>query len=264
MLTKENYFSLNNGYLTNSKIGDFLKCPEYFYKKHITGEIGRTETSALKIGKGVDELLTQDQINTAFFVKGDMRTKVGKEEAEEKEKEGYTLLTKAEYESMMALAIAVERTDAYKQLKDFTRQEILSVEMELGELFHGIAGIPDFYKYDSVLKKCIIVDLKTSNEIEQKPYYYHCINFGYFRQMAMYSILLKAKFPDIIDFEYYHLVVDKTKDINHVKTFQLINNEVEDEIKYLKDCFRAVKETKKFEKYNPRFEDSQMLGYLAL
>lgn len=264
MLTLQNYFSLNNGYLTNSKIGDFLKCPEYFYKKHITGEIERSETLALKIGKGVDELLTQDQINTAFFVKGDMRKTEAKKEAEEKAKEGYTLLTKADYETMMALAIAVERTTAYKQLKDFTRQEILSVEMDLGELFHGIAGIPDFYKYNPVTKKCIIVDLKTSNEIEQKPYYFHCLKYGYFRQMAMYSILLKAKYPEIRDFEYYHLVVDKTKDINHVRTFQLADGDVDDQIEYLSNCFRAIKETKKFEKYDPRFEEAQMIGYLAV
>lgn len=260
MLTQDNYFKLNNGYLTNSKIGDFLKCPEYFYKKNITGEIQREKTDALTTGKVVDELLTSDKITQKYFVAGDRRTKVGKAEAEEKIEQGYEIISQSQYDSLMDLAIAVERTTAYKQLKDFTKQEILSVEMELGEHFHGIAGIPDFYKVNSLGTKCTIVDLKTSNEIEPYPYHKHCVRFGYYRQMAMYSILLKAKYPKIIEFEYYHLTVDKTKDINHVRTFQLSNKDVEDDINYLGSCFKAIKETKKFEKYDPCFEEAQMIG----
>lgn len=260
MLTKENYFSTNNGYLTNSKIGDFLKCHEYFYKKHITGEIKEEPTSAMTAGKITDELLTTDSINSKYFVAGDRRTKEGKEEAQEKIEEGYSIITANQYEELMSLAIAVEQTDAYKQLKDYVKQDILSVEMDLGEHFHGIAGIPDFYKIDHLTKKCKIIDLKTSNVIEPRKYYYHCLEFGYFRQLAMYSILLKAKYPEITEFEYYHLVVDKTKNINHVRTFQLANFDVEIEIDYLNNIFKAIKEVKEFKKYNPRFEDSQMIG----
>lgn len=264
MITKDNYFSPNNGYLTNSKIGDFLKCHEYFYKKHISGELAVEPTSAMTTGKVVDELLTQDQITSKYFVAGDRRTKEGKAEANEKEEQGYTIISATEYENMMALAIAVERTTAYRQLKDFTTQEILSAEIDLGEHFHGIAGIPDFYKINPLTKKCIIVDLKTSNEIEPRPYYFHCLSYGYFRQMAMYSILLRAKYPEIIEFEYYHLTVDKTKNINNVRTFQLANEDVNDEIKYLKDCFKAVKDTKRFIKYDPKFETSQIIGLKSI
>jgi hypothetical protein len=264
MLNKDNYFSLNNGFLTNSKIGDFLKCPEYFYKKHITGEIERDVTSAMSVGKGVDELLTQDKIESMYFVAGDRRTKGGKAEAQEKIEQGYEIISAKEYEDMMALAIAVERTKAYKQLKDFTAQEILAVEMELGEHFKGIAGIPDFYKINPATNKCIIVDLKTARTVEPRPYHFHCLDFGYYRQFAMYSILLKAKYPKITEFEYFHLTVDKTKDINHVRTLRLANLDVNDEIENLENIFKAIKNTKKFVKYNPRFEEAQMIGRMEI
>lgn len=260
MLTKENYFKPNNGFLTNSKIGDFLQCHEYFYKKHITGEIVEKKTSALNVGKVVDELLTCDEISQKYFVAGDRRTKEGKAEAQKKIEEGYEIVSEKDYNDMFALASAVEKTTAFKQLKNFTKQEIIAVKMDLGEHFQGIAGTPDFYKISSATKKCTIVDLKTSQVIEPYPYHKHCEKYGYYRQMAMYSILLKAKYPEITNFEYYHLVVDKTKNINHVRTFQLANADVNDQIEYLKSCFKAVKNTKNFEKYDPTFEDAVMIG----
>ena len=57
-LTHNNYFTTENNYLSNSKIRDFLKDPDYFYKRHVTGEITFEPTPSMKIGSAVDLYLT--------------------------------------------------------------------------------------------------------------------------------------------------------------------------------------------------------------
>lgn len=262
MLTKDNYFKINNGYLTNSKIGDFLQCPNYFYRKHITGEIEREETAALTVGKAVDELLTADELSSKYFIAGDRRTKEGKAQALEMAEKGFKIISKKEYDSLMALAIAVEETDAFKQLKDFTRQEIITLENEIGPHFKGVAGIPDFYKIED--RECIIVDLKTTRNIKSRAYTGLCWEYGYFRQMAMYTLLLGNKYPDVQSFKYYHLIVDKTEHINHVRVRRLSELDVAREIGTIGEVVETIKGLKEFKKYNPKFEDAELIGSIIL
>ena len=36
-INKKNYFSIKNQYLSNSRLGDFLKCKRFFFELHIAG-----------------------------------------------------------------------------------------------------------------------------------------------------------------------------------------------------------------------------------
>ena len=56
-INAKNYYSVN-GYLSNSKIGDWLRDPYYFYQKHVLGTIPNKQTAAMLIGNAVDEWLT--------------------------------------------------------------------------------------------------------------------------------------------------------------------------------------------------------------
>ena len=254
-LTQDNYFNCNNGYLTNSKIGDYLKCPNYFYRKHILCTVERKTTPAMRIGSTVDSLLTQDKIKELYWV-GDGRSK----EAKEKKEEGFEVINENTYQAMMDIAIAVEETDAYKELKDFTRQDILTIDVGIGKHFMGVAGIPDFYKYDAKKRLVTVVDLKTAANLSKRKYYYHCLEYGYFRQQAIYQLLLADKFPEAKSFVSYHLVVDKTKDIYNVETYELDQDEVEYEATNLPSLFEKIGNEKDFKKYNPSFKKAEILG----
>lgn len=226
-LTKANYHSLENRYLTNSRVNDFLKDKNFFYRKHISGEIKQVKTDALIIGSAVDTWLTQGR---AAFEKNYVAVSRRNLSAPP---EDYTELTIAQYQDIIDICTAVTRQQAYKDLKDFKRQTILSMSMELGSNFCGLAGIPDFYNV--IGEKALIVDLKTAEQAKNSAKYdYHCVEYGYYRQLAFYDILLRHRHPEVKEVVHAHLVVEKDVDkIFNVYTFVLSARRIEREKRYL-------------------------------
>lgn len=245
ILNKENYFTEESRALTNSKLGDYLRCKDYFKRKHIDHTVNFKKTPAMITGSVVDELLTADYISENYIV-GDKRLK------EFKNREDVTVITQTAYDEMMGLAIAVEGTSAYRALKDYQKQVIFQEEWDLGPHFDSIAGIPDFFKIDG--DKCIIVDLKTSNTIDPWMYTKHADDLGYYRQQAFYQILIAIKYPNIKTFESRHLVVDKTKDIYNVGTFILDQEKISFEKEQIFDLFEEVKKEREFKKKDATWE----------
>lgn len=234
ILNKNNYFSLENRAITNSRLGDWLRGKQYFKKKHIDGTLDFKKTNAMVVGSVVDDLLTQDDIK-ANYVVGDKRLK------EFKNREDVTVISQIMYDEMMGLAIAVEETSAFKDLKDYRKQIIFQFARDLGPHFDSIAGIPDFFKieYDNLPEgkkaRVIIVDLKTSTTIDPWMYTKHADGLGYYRQQAFYQILIgmqliedgKLEFMDEIEFISRHLVVEKTRDIYDVGTFNIDQDHID-------------------------------------
>jgi len=192
-VTQQNYFDLNNKVLTRSKAKDFTIDKNYFYKKHITGEIIQEPKKAFMVGSVVDELLTLlDNKNKYAVVEGDGRTKAVKEEKLAMEEKGFTVMSADDYENIMSMVIAVEETDAYKKIiaDGYVKQGILQAEMDLGEHFSSLASMIDFYKIDG--NKCTIVDLKTTQDIDPLRYHYNAIKFWYYKQMAINTWLFSV------------------------------------------------------------------------
>lgn len=260
-LTKDNYFSINTS-ITNSKITDFLICKDYFKRKHIDGVIEPKKTKAFDIGSAVDDLLSQiDNKSKYAVVAGDGRTKEIKDMKAMYIAKGKTVLTADDYELIMSLACAVENTSAYQQImKDgFIMQHILQVPWELGERFDSIAGIPDFYKIDGT--KCIIVDLKTTTDLDARKYHYNCLGYGYYRQLAFYSILLEKLNPQLTEFEYLHLAVSKIKDVYPVKLFKLADDRVKmEKNNILHDILPQIASERDFKKADASFKSPEEIG----
>lgn len=260
-LTHQNYFTMENKYLSNSKIGDYLKCPNYFYRKDIKGEIKSDATKALVTGSAVDELLTdiKNVTDGKYAVRQfNGTTKEGKIEKQELLDQGKTILTQAEYDEIMGVAIAVSETTAYKELSTHKTQEILQVERKIGEHFLGLCGIPDFYIiHENGL--CEITDLKTSRVTDKDKYYYHCLQFGYFRQQAFYQMLLKELHPEITRFESRHLVAGKEKDIYSVHAFILDQIEIERAKKDLERIIEEIDYEKEFRKADAYWDTAPLL-----
>ena len=255
-LTKDNYFTKENNYLSNSKISDWLVCKDYFKRKHIDHSIETDRTNAMIKGSIVDGLLTQDEIKTKYWV-GDGRTK----EAKDMKDAGMEVISETTYNEIMGMAIAVESTTAFRDLKDYVKQDIIQIDDPVGKHFQGLCGMIDFYKVED--DKCIIVDLKTAADIKTIKYHYHCEEFGYYRQMAMYMILLLSKYPKLIppNFKFYHLVVEKKKDIWPIKTFELNWNKVMSSKSFLDEIiWEEISKETEFEKLDATWEMAEEIG----
>lgn len=260
ILTPSNYFTAENKYLSNSKINDWFKCHNYFYKKHITHELVEDKTGAMVTGGAVDNILTDmKNISDGKYVVRQFNgtTKEGKEETIRLREQGKTILTQKEYDDIMGMAIAVSETSAYKDLKDHKAQDILHVDMEIGPHFAGLCGIPDWYTI--VGDMCIITDLKTSRVIEEKRYYYHAREYGYFRQLALYGMMLQKLHPEIEEFVYRHLVVCKDKNVWTVKAFIIDGNEVKKAAGYICDAIEQISNEKDFKKEDASWESAKLI-----
>lgn len=216
-LTLQNYFTPENKYLTNSRISDYLRSPNYFYRKHILHEIEQKTTKAMTTGTAVDFLLAQNDAKPVFKIVERKNIKNPPTDCIE--------VNNSEYEEIMSIANAVSETDAFKYLDSkFEKQTLLKIDEPVGELFQGCAGLPDYIYHDD--KEIIIADLKTSLTTDTRKYYYHAREYNYFNQAAFYGMLATATYGDL-PITYYHLVVDKIKDIYNVVLFELDQHEID-------------------------------------
>lgn len=248
-LTHRNYFSKENNYLSNSKLGDYLKDKRYFYEKHIAHTREKRETPALKIGSAVDLYVTKSR---AAFNKAYRPVK--RRNLKEPPTE-YTELTEAEYDTVVGISERVRKQQIAKELKGFTSQRILKYEMALGH-FRGVCGIPDWYKVEG--DKGIIVDLKTTAKLD--GYEWSALKYGYYRQQAFYQMLLQ-ELEGCETFESYHLVVEKDVDsVYNCKVFRLSQRRIDEEKKVVAKLLREIKDEKAYKANNVGFEDAVMIG----
>jgi hypothetical protein len=200
-LNKNNYFTKENTYISNSRIKDYLTDPYYYYRKHVLGEVKDIESQPLRLGQAVDMWLTEGKkVFEKNYIAVTRRNLKNPPTT-------HTELPNGEYNMVVKLCERVESQDAYKVLKDYKKQIILSQDIKDLKNHKGICGIPDFFQVFNDI--AIIVDLKTSITIDPYKYNFRCLDLGYYNQMAMYSKLIKHKYPEVKQVECRHLVVHK-------------------------------------------------------
>lgn len=259
MITQSQYFDLNNRVLSRSKIMDYMKCPNYFYRKHIKGDVVKEEKKAFTIGSAVDELLTTINNMSKYFVaSADGRTKEGKEQRQFAEEAGLTVSSEDEYNTILGLANAIEATTAWQDLKKKGEfQALVSMDIKIGEHFDHLAGLPDHLLIEG--DTCFISDLKTSMTIDKNKYYCHCKEYGYFLQAALYRFIIGINHPEIKKFVNQHIVVEKAKDLWRVQCFELPQEEVDKAMAVIKETIVAIENDKDFKKKDATWGDSILL-----
>lgn len=201
-LTKNNYFTPDNNYLTSSKIKDYLFDPYYFYRKHLLHIVPWHDTPQMRIGKAADTYLTFSRAafrkQYAWVERRNLKNPTP----------GLTELTKTEYDSVMGIISSVKDLTIYRNLKkNFKSQRILSYKMPVGA-FEGLAGVPDWYSISAEGTDGIIVDLKCTSSVDLNKFKYIAHDFNYYLQQAMYAKLLKLTYPGLLNISSYILAVE--------------------------------------------------------
>lgn len=257
MINKDDYFSIRNKHISNSRIGDFLKDKHYFKLKHITGEIENKKTTPMLIGSACDRWLTagKDIFLKEYIAVSRRNLK--------NPPEGIIELTPVQFDQVVSICESVERQDAFKELADHKKQEILTMPMELG-LFVGLCGIPDWFKVEG--SKGIITDLKTAEQAKSSvKYHYHCLDYNYYTQGSIYQLLIKHNFPEVKDITFRHLVVEKNNDqIYNVYTFILDEERLAmEEENILNNILPMIAKEKDFLPNNTKWSDARIIGSLS-
>lgn len=214
MINETNYYAVGNRGLSQSKIKMYEQDPNYMYRACISGELVREDNVNFLLGREVDGILTEvDKASkTRISSYKDFRTKDAREERDDYALKGISVVSKKEYEKIMAIAIAVQETTIWKFIeKNCTFQKILVMaHLVLGKYFDCLYGKPDCFQInkDGI---CDLYDLKTSVTVDKKKFFLKAKELGYFKQMWMYRKLLKFCYPQITGFRYWFVVAEKSE-----------------------------------------------------
>ena len=253
-LTEQTYYTANNGYLTSSKLKDYLKDPYFFYRRHILGDLPFEKTPSMKVGSAVDSWLTEGR---AEFLRK-YEQKVLKSEDKElyimqQEMDEEYLLTPAEMDKVIAVCEATERTSIWQEIKSdpaWQFQKILKLDKRggIGKYFYGVSGKPDLYKISPDKKSAIIIDIKTANDINPRRFSYICQDYGYYFQQAYYQSLLGAIHPTVTHIDSYLLALETDSYLNRVVFFKLNQGTIDIE---KVNIARLVDEISKIKEFKP-------------
>ena len=253
LLTHKNYHSDENTYLSNSKINDYLKDPRYFKEKHIDKTLVEEPTDALILGQAVDTYLFYGKKKFEQMFKPVARR-------DKKLQTSFIQLNQTQYTDVLSMVSAVQQTSAWRELKQYDTQRVFAIKVDVGKHFTGLCGMLDTFYHDTKTNIAYIVDLKTAKTIDPKSYFWHCRSYGYFRQMAMYSILVEHTLaPKKI--VYRHLTVEKDpQGLHHVQTFEFHEQLIEDAKKELLSTIQDIKNDTEFARPDASFEFPILIG----
>ena len=193
-LNHDNYYGWANTAISNSKVSDFLKSKEYYYRKHIAHELSPELTIPMKIGVMVDAMVTGSPI--PFAIKC-LKKENEEEFARQKELDFSQLVTPEQFEEAKGRATAITREPFYEEyLKKGTEfQVILQGKVRWGVNKQQIIPICGMLDAVTVTRDYIFIDdFKSVSPMKLRTissWYWACHEMGYFRQLAVYKELYR-------------------------------------------------------------------------
>jgi hypothetical protein len=278
MITDKNYYDLNNRGLSQSKIKDYIICPNMFYRKNISGELEKEEKKSWDVGTAIDSILTGEDSISNFLVleppkdvpeekkKTYFMTNAGKEYKQQLIDSGKKIITESDYELIINVADAVDKTTAWKEIKkEYIFQEIFCIEEKVGNHFDYLTGKIDVYKI--VEDTAYILDVKSTaslpinlmtGNVNKRKFYYSSLDYGYFIQMNYYKRLIQKKYPDVKNFVFLNFAVEKKEPFNTF-LFYVANNDVSKYDAIIDQTIERIKNDNEFKKRDVTFDNAELL-----
>jgi hypothetical protein len=278
MITDKNYYDLNNRGLSQSKIKDYIICPNMFYRKNISGELEKEEKKSWDVGTAIDSILTGEDSISNFLVleppkdvpeekkKTYFMTNAGKEYKQQLIDSGKKIITESDYELIINVADAVDKTTAWKEIKkEYIFQEIFCIEEKVGNHFDYLTGKIDAYKI--VEDTAYILDVKSTaslpinlmtGNVNKRKFYYSSLDYGYFIQMNYYKRLIQKKYPDVKNFVFLNFAVEKKEPFNTF-LFYVANNDVSKYDAIIDQTIERIKNDNEFKKRDVTFDNAELL-----
>jgi hypothetical protein len=252
-LNHKNYFSKENNYISCSKLKTFVKDKALYKRKYIDWSVDQEKTDSLIIGSAVDCLLTATKAKfDKEFVVVDRRSS--------KSDETRIQINSTMLEKIEAIVKSVKRQDIWKNLKQKEwKKQVILTDDEL-----GICGMLDFLYIDKHLEKAIILDLKTSNTIDPRKYYFLSYDYNYILQLAFYSTLVYKNYPEVKSIDCYHLAVEKdADDLYNCAVFQFDKQLIQNETIRMFKELEELRNEKDFAPKSVGFKDKILISSLT-
>ncbi len=213
-INKHNYHSADNPYISNSKVSCFLESKEQYKRRYIDRSEQFVQTPSMLIGSMVDVAFsnrTTGAIAAEYSVKVFKKDDVTLYERQKNDDYEFTIVTETQWDTAFDMATKLLDSDLYRWYKKPGMRRYF--QKVLIDKKFGICGMLDVLTIDPVNKIAYIDDLKTSANSSLRTvrsWYWHCLDYAYFRQMFLYRLLVKERYPDY-EVVCRHLVMGSAK-----------------------------------------------------
>lgn len=259
-LTAKNYHSPKNHYLSNSKISLFLKSKAAYKKHFIDHEDGFEMTSSMMIGKAVDAAFEKGNlkvIDKMFCKKVLRRDNALAYDAQQSGADTRICLTDTQYETAIAMSKKILESKMYKEYKKGKKTKF---QVVVKDDERQICGLVDAITIDHENKTIFVDDLKTAAPMSFKSktsWYWHCVEFSYLRQLAVYKNLLSLEYPDY-QITCRHIVIG-SGDYFNVRLFIIDDSLLENEWQFFLKTAYAIRKETKWVDYVPGWPEAQLI-----
>lgn len=265
-LTKKNYYSKKNTYISNSKVSDFLVSKEYYKAKHIDGTLERAVSAPMQLGSMVDLYVSTGK---ASAILREFSVKVLQKQNpdvynEQKLLSPHTLVSQELYDKALVMGKKIIDSPVYEWWKTHKAkfQELLYGHYDIHGIKVPVCGIAD--AVTRVGNTIYIDDIKTANASSMKNGYTwmrHCEEFGYMRQLANYRELLSLKEEnEACSYVCRHVVIGSSEESWHpVKIFEFREEMLDYEITIFKAAAYELYTCTDFSDEKPSFDQAILL-----
>lgn len=241
----------NTTLISNSMVSTFMKSPYRYKEMYIDKTITREPTDSMIVGGAVDCILTEG------FAEFNKQYEVVKRRTDKARQINETM-----YKTVIKLVDRILEQPVYQDIvngcKKYqpTEMQLILVDEEL-----GVKGKLDFLQVSHDGKSARIIDLKTTKSIRPDRYHYSCIDYGYYRQMAMYRHLVLTNYPSVKNVVCYHLSIEKDNDgIYDCSLFHMGTDILDVQFENLREILSEIKAEKEFARSTIEWDDAVLIG----
>jgi hypothetical protein len=248
-LTKENYFSPQNTAISSTKVRDFLKSKELYYKRYVTKELPYDITPSITLGQLVDSVIERGSLEefkktyTVSVLKRDNAELFEKQKTMDPDK----ILTPDTYARVVAISDKILRSPFYNWYRNRSSQFQVPLQKHIvtKDSEFDICGMIDVLTIEP--HTIYIDDLKTTNSSSiRSPMHwaYHVRDYAYDRQMAVYRALVKEMYPSAERIICRHFVVSTSKaDMFPIKLYEFRSEQLDKPLEeFMQAAYAITKE----------------------
>jgi len=260
-ITKHNYHTPENKYISNSRIKLFVQSKEMYKKRYVDLQ-PQDLSKSLKIGQMVDCAFETGNIETML---NDFPIKYKRTCTEKKDPDQYAFET----EELKGMVTPAEQAEAFGMANKILGSELYQWYKKKGmrryfqKVVHDdiLCGMLDVLVVDDENKICYIDDLKTSTPSDMASpirWYWKCMKYGYFNQMVVYKHFIQKKYPDY-EVICRHMVIGSAEP-NEIQLYIIDPELIDNKINWMYDMAERIKNEKEWVDHIPTWDEAIILN----
>lgn len=209
VLNNDTYFSPERPHLSNSQISDYLKSPEYYYRRHVEKSLSGPSSVSLRFGSIVDAILSGEK--HPYEVRVLKRDDPERFEIQ-KTMDDDCFVSETVLKDAEAMAHYIKKQNFWHEYSDGVQRQVI-LEGKIGQT--KVCGKLDILDVSADGKTAYVDDLKTAQAFKARSkdaWIRTCFDYGYLRQLAFYRELVKQNYKTVEKIVCRHIVGSKIED----------------------------------------------------